>query len=138
MGRRISRIRLRPAQRVWHTGAPRSPQAPRPHSAAPVFFSSGSRSGLLVHRRDANTSSDFLANRRNAKARTKNPAQTESGRGGWRFRDGRSFKFAGNVVVPIHESALGIVAPGPDVQLEERVQVEAVGRSNELEVLPFE
>ena len=45
--------------------------------------------------------------------------------------------FAGHVIVPVHERTLRVVAPGPDVQFEKRIQVETVGGSNELKVLSF-
>ncbi|HSU59058.1 MAG TPA: hypothetical protein VLI55_07075 [Bryobacteraceae bacterium] len=38
--------------------------------------------------------------------------------------------FAGYPVIPIHEGALGVAPPGPDVQLEVRGQAVPVGAVN--------
>ena len=35
------------------------------------------------------------------------------------FRVSQLLTFAGHVVVPVHERALRVIAPGPDVELEE-------------------
>ena len=45
---------------------------------------------------------------------------------------------AGHVVVPVHERTLWVTAPGPDVELEERRNVEAIGGTDEIEDLPVE
>ena len=45
---------------------------------------------------------------------------------------------AGHVVVPVHERTLWVTAPGPDVELEERRNVEAIGGTDEIEDLPIE
>src|SRR3954471_14251511 len=47
-------------------------------------------------------------------------------------------QFAGHRVIPIHERSLRIVAPCPDMQFEERIQVEPVRRSDELKILSVE
>jgi hypothetical protein len=45
---------------------------------------------------------------------------------------------AGHVVVPVHERALRVIAPGPDLELEECRNVEAIGGTHEIEDLPVE
>src|SRR3954471_14826799 len=44
---------------------------------------------------------------------------------------------AGHAIVPVHVGPGGIIAPRPDVQLEEGGEAEAVGAADELEGLPF-
>src|SRR3984957_20587149 len=46
--------------------------------------------------------------------------------------------FAADLVVPVDESALRIIAPGPDMQLEKIIQGKAVRRRDELEILAVE
>ena len=46
--------------------------------------------------------------------------------------------FACHRIIPVHKCALRIVAPGPDMQFEERCQVEPVRSANELEILTVE
>ena len=41
-------------------------------------------------------------------------------------------------IVPIHESTLGIVPPGPDVQFEERIDVETIREADKVEDLPVQ
>src|SRR5580704_4163227 len=58
---------------------------------------------------------------------------------GWaEFNEAGLFAFATHVIVPIHVGALRIVAPRPHVQLEKRIEVEAIGRADELKVLSVE
>ena len=46
--------------------------------------------------------------------------------------------FASHPIVPVHEGTLGIVPPGPDVQLEECRDVEAIRGVDKIEDLPLE
>src|SRR5580704_17638601 len=46
--------------------------------------------------------------------------------------------FATHQVVPVHEGTLGVVPPGPDVELEERIDGEAIRQADEIEDLPVE
>src|SRR5947209_18909591 len=48
------------------------------------------------------------------------------------------FTFAAHLVVPIHECAVGVVPPSPDVQFEMCWQPVSVRAANELERLPLE
>jgi len=48
------------------------------------------------------------------------------------------FAFAGHLAIPVHERAVGVVPPGPDVQLEVRRQAVTVRAGNELERLPLQ
>src|SRR5579862_7974719 len=58
---------------------------------------------------------------------------------GWaEFNEADLFAFAAHVIVPIDVGALRIVAPRPHVQLEKRIEIEAVGRADELKVLSVE
>ena len=47
-------------------------------------------------------------------------------------------RLAAHVIVPVDVRSLRVVAPGPDMQLEERIDVEAVRRSHIVEDLPLE
>src|SRR5215467_6876625 len=42
------------------------------------------------------------------------------------------------VVVPVDEGALRVVTPGPDVEFEERIEAETVGRGDQLKRLAIE
>jgi hypothetical protein len=46
--------------------------------------------------------------------------------------------FAGHIVVPVDERTLGVVAPRPDVQLEEIGQIKTIRRRDELKILAIE
>src|SRR5215813_13774132 len=48
------------------------------------------------------------------------------------------FAFAAHMIVPVHVSALRIVAPRPHVQLEKRIERKAIRRADELKVLTVE
>ena len=48
------------------------------------------------------------------------------------------FTCAGHVVVPVHKRALRVVPPGPDVELEERRNIEAIRGVDEVEDLLVE
>src|ERR1700759_2432865 len=56
----------------------------------------------------------------------------------WRLGWLRLFAFAAHMIVPVHVRALRIFAPCPYVQLEKRIEIEPVGRADELKILPVE